>query len=142
MTSINKTVGQKLYQMRKHHGLTQMELAEKVGISFQQIQKYEKDVTNISVRRLRQIADALGVNVAVLLEEEAKVAKLAEPRKAYISDAAWLEIASPLNKSETVLLKLFRRISNKKIQEGIIKQMRGIVELERGKKPDPQKPKN
>jgi hypothetical protein len=37
-------------------------------------------------------------------------------------------------------LKLFRKINNKKVREGIIKQLRGTVELEKGKKTDPQNP--
>lgn len=137
MTFINKNIGEKLRQMRRYLGLSQMELAERVGISFQQIQKYEKGITNISVTRLRQVSEALGTNIGVFLESEIEVPKIAEPVKTYRSEESWLEEASPLDKQETTLLKLFRKISNKKVREGIIKQLRGIVELEKGKNTDP-----
>lgn len=140
MTLINKNIGEKLRQMRRYLGLSQMELAERVGISFQQIQKYEKGITNISVTRLRQVSEALGTNIGVFLEPEIEVPKIAEPVKTYRSEESWLEEASPLDKQETTLLKLFRKISNKKVREGIIKQLRGIVELEKGKNTDPQNP--
>ncbi|RPI76964.1 MAG: helix-turn-helix domain-containing protein [Desulfobacteraceae bacterium] len=140
MTLINKDIGQKLRNMRRYLGLTQMELAEKVGISFQQIQKYEKGITNISVERLRQVSEALGTPMNVFLEPEAEVSKIAEPVKPYGPEESWLEAANPLDKQEATLLKLFRKINNKKVREGIIKQLRGTVELEKGKKIDPQDP--
>lgn len=140
MTLINKDIGQKLRNMRRYLGLTQMELAEKVGISFQQIQKYEKGITNISVERLRQVSEALGTAMNVFLEPEAEVSKIAEPIKPYGPEESWLEAANPLDKQEATLLKLFRKINNKKVREGIIKQLRGTVELEKGKKTDPQDP--
>jgi transcriptional regulator with XRE-family HTH domain len=140
MTSINKNIGEKLRHVRRYLGLSQMDLAEKVGISFQQIQKYEKGITNISVARLRQVSEALGTHIGVFLEPEAEVSKIAEPVKTYGSEESWLEAANPLDKQEATLLKLFRKIRNKKVREGIIKQLRGTVELEKGKKTDPQNP--
>jgi transcriptional regulator with XRE-family HTH domain len=43
-------------------------LAERIGVSFQQIQKYEKGATRITVMRLQQISGALGVNITVFFE--------------------------------------------------------------------------
>ena len=48
--------------------MTQQQLAETVGIKFQQIQKYETGMNRISASRLWDIADALGVPVAFFFE--------------------------------------------------------------------------
>jgi len=56
-------------------GKTQQQLAEQVGIKFQQIQKYETGANRVSASRLWDIADALGVSVSFFfegLEEEHK----------------------------------------------------------------------
>jgi transcriptional regulator with XRE-family HTH domain len=49
-------------------GMTQQQLAEKVGIKFQQIQKYETGMNRISASRLWDIADALGVAISFFFE--------------------------------------------------------------------------
>lgn len=48
--------------------MTQQQLAERVGIKFQQIQKYETGMNRISASRLWDIAEALGVPVAFFFE--------------------------------------------------------------------------
>jgi len=48
--------------------MTQQQLAEKVGIKFQQIQKYETGANRISASRLWDIADALDVPVSFFFE--------------------------------------------------------------------------
>ena len=49
-------------------GMTQQQLAEKVGIKFQQIQKYETGANRVSASRLWDIADALETNVTFFFE--------------------------------------------------------------------------
>jgi transcriptional regulator with XRE-family HTH domain len=130
---IDKKIGQKIKQIRKSWGLSQMELAERMGISFQQIQKYEKGSTKISVMRLQQLSKALGVNIASFFEEGERTPKVSELTSKYTSRGDRLENLQPLNKEEITLLKLFRRIRNRKIRESMIKQLKGIIELENKK---------
>ncbi len=56
-------VGQRVRQQRWIIGMTQQQLAARVGIKFQQIQKYETGMNRISASRLWDIADALSVPV-------------------------------------------------------------------------------
>ena len=56
-------VGQRIRQRRWMVGMTQQQLADKVGIKFQQIQKYETGANRIPVNRLLQIARALDVDI-------------------------------------------------------------------------------
>ena len=61
-------VGQRVRQRRWMIGMTQQQLAAKVGIKFQQIQKYETGANRISASRLWDIADALEVPVSFFFE--------------------------------------------------------------------------
>ncbi len=69
-------VGKKIRQRRWLTGMTQQQLAEQVGIKFQQIQKYETGANRVSASRLWDISDALEVSVSFFFEgmetEEAK----------------------------------------------------------------------
>jgi transcriptional regulator with XRE-family HTH domain len=58
---IDRQVGERVRRRRILLGLTQDQLAEVLGISYQQIQKYETGANRISAGRLAQIADALEV---------------------------------------------------------------------------------
>jgi transcriptional regulator with XRE-family HTH domain len=49
-------------------GMTQQQLADKVGIKFQQIQKYETGMNRVSASRLWEIASSLGVPVSFFFE--------------------------------------------------------------------------
>ena len=61
-------VGQRVRQRRWMTGMTQQQLAEQVGIKFQQIQKYETGANRVSASRLWDIAAALGVPVSFFFE--------------------------------------------------------------------------
>ncbi|MBJ3762463.1 helix-turn-helix transcriptional regulator [Maribius pontilimi] len=61
-------VGKRIRHRRWMLGMTQQQLAEKVGIKFQQIQKYETGMNRVSASRLWDIADALDVQVAFFFE--------------------------------------------------------------------------
>ncbi|MDH5798348.1 MAG: helix-turn-helix domain-containing protein [Paracoccaceae bacterium] len=61
-------VGKRVRHRRWMVGMTQQQLAEKVGIKFQQIQKYETGMNRISASRLWDIADALDVPVSFFFE--------------------------------------------------------------------------
>ena len=61
-------VGQRVRQRRWMVGMTQQQLGEKVGIKFQQIQKYETGTNRISASRLWDISTALDVPVAFFFE--------------------------------------------------------------------------
>jgi transcriptional regulator with XRE-family HTH domain len=61
-------VGKRIRQRRWLVGMTQQQLAEKVGIKFQQIQKYETGANRVSASRLWDIADALETNVTFFFD--------------------------------------------------------------------------
>jgi len=61
-------VGKRIRHRRWMVGMTQQQLAEQVGIKFQQIQKYETGMNRVSASRLWDIADALEVPVSFFFE--------------------------------------------------------------------------
>ncbi len=61
-------VGKRIRHRRWLIGMTQQQLAEKVGIKFQQIQKYETGANRVSASRLWDISDAVGVDVSFFFE--------------------------------------------------------------------------
>jgi transcriptional regulator with XRE-family HTH domain len=61
-------VGKRVRHRRWLVGMTQQQLAESVGIKFQQIQKYETGANRVSASRLWDIADALDVDVSFFFE--------------------------------------------------------------------------
>jgi len=66
--SVDIHVGKQIRHRRWLIGMTQQQLAEKVGIKFQQIQKYETGTNRVSASRLWDIADALNVDVCFFFE--------------------------------------------------------------------------
>lgn len=61
-------VGKRIRHRRWLAGMTQQQLAQSVGIKFQQIQKYETGANRVSASRLWDIADALDVEVSFFFE--------------------------------------------------------------------------
>lgn len=61
-------VGKRIRHRRWMVGMTQQQLAEKVGIKFQQIQKYETGMNRVSASRLWDISEAVGVSISFFFE--------------------------------------------------------------------------
>lgn len=65
---IESHVGLRIRQRRILLGLTQQQLAEMIGVTYQQAHKYERGVNRISAGRLYEIAQVLGVGVGYFFE--------------------------------------------------------------------------
>lgn len=68
-TPVDQGIGNRIAVLRTAHGLSQSQLAEALGISFQQVQKYEAGKNRIGAGRLQAIADRLGVPVSTFFED-------------------------------------------------------------------------
>jgi transcriptional regulator with XRE-family HTH domain len=66
---VDVTVGARIRARRNVLGMTQERLADAVGVTFQQIQKYERGSNRVSASRLAQIAEALEVSPAWLFQK-------------------------------------------------------------------------
>ena len=66
---MGKTMGTKIKELRETSGMTQTELAEKVGVSKSVISAYEKGIRNPSNKVLELIADTFGVSLISFFEK-------------------------------------------------------------------------
>ena len=67
-TSVDAFVGGRIKQRRKALGMSQIALGEALGVTFQQIQKYERGANRIGAGALYKIADALGVPISYFFD--------------------------------------------------------------------------
>lgn len=65
---VDAHVGKRIRHRRWMVGMTQQQLADRVGIKFQQIQKYETGMNRVSASRLWDIAETLGVAISFFFE--------------------------------------------------------------------------
>jgi transcriptional regulator with XRE-family HTH domain len=68
-TNIDKSIGARIRMYRKALGLSQTDLAKEIGITFQQVQKYESGANRVAASRLWDISDALGISVLSLFQD-------------------------------------------------------------------------
>ncbi len=101
-TNIYKQIGEKIRKLRLMKGMSQKELARYVGVTYQQIQNYEKGKSKIPVDRLIKIAEAFEVSLDYFLKEF-------DNSHTKISDS---EIA--------VLTSYFKSIQSEKIRQQVI----------------------
>lgn len=70
-TEVDRLVGVRITALRKAKGLSQTALGNAVGVTFQQVQKYEKGQNRVGAGRLREIARLLEVPVSAFFEDQA-----------------------------------------------------------------------
>ena len=79
---MKKTLGTMIAELRKQHGMTQLELAEKMGVTDKAVSKWERDLSCPDINSIPNLAEILGVSVEELMqvkkEAEAPVSKVAE----------------------------------------------------------------
>lgn len=97
----DQAIGAQIRAMRLVRGLTQTELADLVGVKFQQIQKYESGANRVSASRLWQIANVLDVNIVQFFEG-------CECTRAHIASDVIID------KSSAELCAIYAQLSEKK----------------------------
>lgn len=70
-----RTQGERIKKLRKSKGVTQRELADRLGISEQAISKWEKNFSNPSTKNLLQIAKIFGVSISYFYQDEESQSK-------------------------------------------------------------------
>ena len=63
------TIGERIRQYREQAGMTQADLAEKIGVTNSSISLIESDKRGITVDKLNKICDALNVKITQILEQ-------------------------------------------------------------------------
>jgi transcriptional regulator with XRE-family HTH domain len=109
LSDVDKYIGQHIRARRLVVGMTQKQLADKLNITFQQIQKYESGADRIASSRLWQIAVALGTSPAVFFPVTALVVD------GVTSDDTATDVANLVDRPDTIkLLRVFKRVGGAK----------------------------
>lgn len=103
-------IGQKIRELRLQAGLTQEGLAEQLGITFQQVQKYERGVTKVNLLKLQQLSSVLKV-----------------PTSSFFDDSSYR--VYQLTDDEMKLLKDYRDISSPSHRESLLNIVTGLAKV-------------
>jgi transcriptional regulator with XRE-family HTH domain len=108
---------------RQELGMSQSAVADAIGLTFQQVQKYEKGINRMGSSRLMQIASVLGVAPSYFFEGAPgrKDPTAKSPSPDYIAEF----VAS---RDGTALIKAFAKISDAKIRRNIVTLVARLVE--------------
>ncbi|MBB37051.1 MAG: transcriptional regulator [Hirschia sp.] len=108
-TDVDIYVGKRLRRRRRLLGMTQQDLANEVGVRFQQIQKYECGANRITASRLFDLANALTVNVNYFFDGLAADGTLAPA-----NDGPEMIAGDVLSQKETLeLVRAYYRLSER-----------------------------
>jgi transcriptional regulator with XRE-family HTH domain len=109
---VDRFVGAKVRERRTMLGLTQQQLADLIGVTYQQAHKYERGINRISAGRLYDIAQVLGVPVAYFYDG------IDNPSAQYVNDRQRLTLE---------LAKNFGQIPSQRHQEALSQLVRVLA---------------
>ncbi|HZR90538.1 MAG TPA: helix-turn-helix domain-containing protein [Bradyrhizobium sp.] len=113
---LDAVVGAKIRVLRISRGLSQSDLADHIGVTFQQVQKYEKGANRVGASRLSQIANVLGVSVGELFEQPRQRAGDADsPLKLLVEPGA------------VRVLKAYVQTTDPRLRRAIVNLIEGIA---------------
>ncbi len=120
---IDVHVGNRIRLRRTLLGLSQEKLASLLGLTFQQVQKYERGMNRVGASRLWDIGKVLEVPIGFFYEDMDKEVANQSPRMFSIPDSTPTELAEekgtmdldPMHRQETIeLVKAYYKIGNRK----------------------------
>ena len=131
---IDRLVGSRVRQRRMQLGMSQEQLAEQLGITVPQVQKYEKGVNRIGASRLHKIAGLLGVPIGAFFEVHTG-AQASEPEMGGAEAGGAAEPGQPdpsvFADRETIALALaFSRITRPQLRRALLELARAVAHLD------------
>ena len=140
----SQEIGDQIRRLRRERGISQTELAEKLNISFQQVQKYENGKSKISVDRIFQIVEVLNIPLYDLVDRESfySAAETVPP----LTGSSPLEIESSASTGDTIswpddssegseqnleysLIGIYRAIHQENIREDFLKFLETLASI-------------
>ena len=98
---IDRYVGARMRERRIMLGLTQQQMAELIGVTYQQAHKYEKGINRIAAGRLSSIAQALGVEVGYFYEGWPRRRRPSSRPRSSACCSSWRAASSPCRAAST-----------------------------------------
>jgi transcriptional regulator with XRE-family HTH domain len=124
--TIDKEIGSRMRMRRMLIGMSQEKLGEMLGLTFQQVQKYEKGTNRISVSRMIDIANVLGVDIDFFFEGLTggkKASGSASPQPAFVSDFMATQEGHQL-------MRAFTRIANPRARRAVVQLAGSLADVE------------
>ena len=126
--NIDRHVGARLRMRRMLIGMSQEKLGDAIGLTFQQVQKYEKGTNRIGASRLQQIGQILGVPPAFFFEDMPEAVPSGQMSLAEDDSSSLLSF---LSSAEGLLLtKAFIRIRGAKVRRKVIDLVSAFADSE------------
>ena len=114
---LDAMVGAKIRILRIDRGLSQTDLAHQIGVTYQQIQKYEKGANRVGAGRLARFAAVLGVSIGELFESA--------KGKPAVSNSPFQLLSAP---GALRVLKAYVRTSDPRVRHAIANLIEGIAD--------------
>ena len=125
---IDTHVGGRVRLRRMMLGMSQEKLAEQLGLTFQQVQKYEKGVNRVAASRLFELAKVLGVGVQFFYEDAPTSPAGRELAPGFAEGQSENHIVDFQNTREGLELnRAFLRIGDPKVRRSIIDLVRSLA---------------
>jgi|TARA_R110002072_G_scaffold9326_6_gene45504 transcriptional regulator with XRE-family HTH domain len=125
-------VGSRLRQRRTLLGLSQQRLGDALGLTFQQIQKYERGANRVGASRLFDIARVLDTDINYFFAEMAEAVAARSPRQLLSlaeEDEPFLHNPDPLAKRETLeLAKAYLRITDPSTRKRLFELTKALAD--------------
>jgi transcriptional regulator with XRE-family HTH domain len=133
-------VGRRLRQRRTLLGMSQERLGELLGVTYQQIQKYERGANRIGSSRLHEISRILAVPVTYFFDEPPIAAPVARGQPGLVEGGSAFVFDGPpaapkadhvdIDTRETVdLVRAFQRIDDPQVRRRLVELTRALAEL-------------
>jgi transcriptional regulator with XRE-family HTH domain len=121
-------VGNRIRMRRMLVGMSQEKLGERLGLTFQQVQKYEKGTNRVSASRLFHVAQVLGVPVQYFYEDLPAGAEDAGTADGFGESGEQAVITSFLNSSEGLQLnRAFHQITDTDVRRRVVDLVKSIA---------------
>ena len=120
-------IGRYIRLLRKREAMSQERLGELLGLSYQQVQKYEQGRSRITVELLSKVSEIFSVPVIEILEASAR--EYHSPHLSGISADSGASETDELRENE--LIRHYRKLKTPFSREIVLNWIRGIAELER-----------
>jgi transcriptional regulator with XRE-family HTH domain len=113
---VDEAVGARIRLLRKRRKMSQAELGKALGVTFQQVQKYENSRNRVSASRLHLVANALNVSITDLFDGASATSSTSRVTKSLAFDPQALRLA-----------EAFVKISDKELRSSLVDVAEGMA---------------
>lgn len=134
-------VGGRVRLRRMLLGMSQEELGNRLGLTFQQIQKYERGANRIGASRLYKISRILEVPVSFLFDDMDNDEGPSDPGVRILHDGAQAPAPAAMNTEATELIRIYYGLSDPRVRKQIFELIKAVAAQHDGQMGEPDSAK-